>query len=348
MNVHVSYKVSKTPDVEKEINHYVDKLNKRLQVFRPDLLHLRCLIEQNSPREGFTVSLNLRLPSGQMAVQQSAPVAVTALKAAFDDLLQQVTKHKDLLRNQHQWPRRRREAGAHEESQVPFEQTIAAVQAPMVSSEDISSYVNANLHRLQRFVDRELRFRENADQLAPDSLTVEEVVDEAVANALGDGFDKPERLSLEPWLYRLAMHAIDELALKAGGEELSVPLHRSARQPNVRGSDESQLQYHQPDEQVIQQDVIADRATATPEQIASSDEMITMVEAVLLGAAREDREAFILFAVEGFTIDEIASITDRKPEQVRASVATAREHLRKSLPMPNEFKSRLLQHSRTA
>ena len=39
MNVHVSYKVSKTPDVEKEINHYVEKLNKRLQVFRPELVH---------------------------------------------------------------------------------------------------------------------------------------------------------------------------------------------------------------------------------------------------------------------------------------------------------------------
>jgi DNA-directed RNA polymerase specialized sigma24 family protein/ribosome-associated translation inhibitor RaiA len=348
MNVHVSYKVNKTPDVEKEINHYVEKLNKRLQVFRPELLHLRCLIEQNSPREGFTVSLNLRLPSGQMAAQNNAPMAIGALKAAFDDLLQQVTKHKDLLRNQHQWPRRRREAGAREKSQVPFEQTIAAVQAPMVSSDDITSYVNANLHRLQRFVDRELRFRENADQLAPDTLTVEEVIDEAVANALGDGSEKPERLALEPWLYRLSMRAIDDLKSKASGDDLSVPLHRSARQPNVRGSDESQLQYHQPDEQVIHQDVIADRSTATPEEIASSDEMITMVEAALLSAAREDREAFILFAVEGFTVDEIASITDRKPEQVRASVGAAREHLRKSLPAPNEFKSKLLQHSKSA
>ena len=61
----------------------------------------------------------------------------------------------------------------------------------------------------------------------------------------------------------------------------------------------------------------------------------------MLSASREDREAFILYAVEGFTVDEIAAITDHKPEQVRASVASAREHLRKSLPIPNEFKSKL-------
>ena len=72
MNVHISYKVQKTPDIEKEINHQIEKLRKRLQVFRPELVHLKGVVEQNSPREGNIVSLNLRLPSGQMAVQQSA------------------------------------------------------------------------------------------------------------------------------------------------------------------------------------------------------------------------------------------------------------------------------------
>jgi len=72
MNVHITYKVIKTPDIEKEINHQIEKLRKRLQVFRPDLVHLKGIVEQNSPREGFTISLNLRLPSGQMAVQTSA------------------------------------------------------------------------------------------------------------------------------------------------------------------------------------------------------------------------------------------------------------------------------------
>ena len=72
MNVHISYKLRKTPDLEKEINHLVEKLRKRLQVFRPELLHLKGVVEQSSPREGTTVSLNLRLPSGQLAAQRSA------------------------------------------------------------------------------------------------------------------------------------------------------------------------------------------------------------------------------------------------------------------------------------
>ena len=107
MNVHISYKLRKTPDLEKEINHLVEKLRKRLQVFRPELLHLKGVVEQSSPREGTTVSLNLRLPSGQLAAQRSAQTAVVAIKIAFDDLLQQTTRHKDLLRSSHKWSRRR-------------------------------------------------------------------------------------------------------------------------------------------------------------------------------------------------------------------------------------------------
>src|SRR6266704_6760101 len=101
MNVHISYKVQKTPDIEKEINHLVEKLRKRLQVFRPELVHLKGGIEQNSAREGTTVSLNLRLPSGQMAVQESASTAAAAVKAAFDDLLGQISRLKELLRSSH-------------------------------------------------------------------------------------------------------------------------------------------------------------------------------------------------------------------------------------------------------
>jgi len=76
-----------------------------------------------------------------------------------------------------------------------------------------------------------------------------------------------------------------------------VPLEKSARKPNVRASDEPQLQFHQPDETMLEEEVIADRRVATPEQIAASDEMITLVEESLLNAPQNDREAFLLYAV---------------------------------------------------
>jgi len=336
MNVHFSYKDHRTPDVEKEIHHLIEKLRKRLQVFRPELVHLKGLIEQSSPREGTTVSLNLRLPSGQLAVEKSAQSAAAALKAAADDLLHQIGKHKDLLRNSHKWPRRR-VADFRSESEAQFEDTVAAVHAPTISGDDIRFFVNANLVRLERFVERELYFRETSDEMPADSVTKDEVIDEAIARALGDGADKPERLALEPWLYRLALRAMDDLSASSLESGASVHLEDSARKRNVRGSDEAELQFHQPDETLTGENVIADKRTATPEDIASSDEIITLVQLALDGAQRPDRESFLLHAVEGFSVEEIAAITDRKPYEVRSSIATAREHLRHFAPLAGRW-----------
>lgn len=353
MNVHVSYKQGfKTPDLESEINHQVEKLRKRLQVFRPELIHLHAAVEQNSAREGVSVSVNLRLPSGQMAASGVGTTPVAAVKSAFDDLVEQVAKHKDHLREKHNWSHPRRagvsgRSGAIPQSRVAFEDTLAAVKLPTVSEADVSSYVNANLYRLVRFVDRELRYREANGQIRRDQVTREEVIDEVIATALSDG-EKPERVSLEPWLYRLARRAIDDLANRNAEHDTDVSLNRRERLPNVEGSDEGTLQFHQPDEAIIEQDKIADRGTATPEEIAASDEMIRMVELALAGAKPEHREAFLLFAVEGFTPEEIGVISDRSPDQVRASIHAAREHLRKALPYPDEFKDKLLQHTRIA
>src|ERR1700693_1518604 len=340
MNVHISYKVQKTPDSEKESNRLVEKLRRRLQVFRPELVHLKGGIEQNSPREGTTVSLNLRLPSGQMAVQESASTAMAAIKAAFDDLLQQLTKHKDLLRSSHKWARWRRGAGTRP-AQVAFEDTVASVQAPAVSSDDVRSYVNANLGRLERFVERELYFRETAEQLLPDFVNKEEVIDEVIARALGDGGEKPERLALEPWLYRLAIRSIDEMASSSQESLSSAALEESVRKRNVRASDESELQFHQPDETFTEETVIADRRTATPEDIAYSDEMVTLVQCALDGTSRTDREVFILHAIEGFSVEEIVAITDRKPGEIMSSIVATREHLRRSPPLGNRSNNRL-------
>ena len=347
MNVHISYKVQKTPDIEKEINHQIEKLRKRLQVFRPELVHLKGVVEQNSPREGNIVSLNLRLPSGQMAVQQSGGTPAAAVKGAFDDLVQQITKHKDILRSSHKWRRWRRVANARPEPGVPFEQTLAAVQPPMVSPDDIRSYVNANLGRLELFVERELYFRQASDELPPDSVTKEEVIDEAIARALGDG-DKPERLALEPWLYRLAMRAINDLAVNSREFTSPVHLEQSARKQNVRASDEPELQFHQPDEALTEENVIADTRVATPEQAAYSDEMITLVQSALLGTKPPDRDAFILYAIEGFSVDEIAAIVDRKPDDVRASITAVREQVRKAPAIANQFRDKLLEKTGTA
>ena len=53
MNVHFSYRLHKIPAVEKDVQHQIEKLQKRLQVFRPELVHLKGVEEAAHGRQRF-------------------------------------------------------------------------------------------------------------------------------------------------------------------------------------------------------------------------------------------------------------------------------------------------------
>ena len=318
MNVHISYKISKTSDLEKLINQQVEKLDRYLQVFRPELVHLKGVVEENSAREGIVVSLNLRLPSGQMAAREKASTATAAVKAAFEDVTGQLKKHKELLRNQYKWPHRRGPERAPAAT-VPFEQTLAAVMPETVSAGDISSYVDVNLPRLKRFIQRELEHREREGHIRPRQLAVDDVLSEAIADALSEQHDKPERMKLEPSLYRLAKQAIGKLSAENRGER-----------------------------HIANDDAVPDSTSDSPEELAARRELISLVEATLRDAGRDEREAFILYTIEGFTLEEIADITNHSEEEVRASIRRAREHLQRALPIKDPLKEKLVEYSKSA
>ena len=46
MNVHISYKARKTPEVEREFQHQFEKLERRLHVFNPDLVHFHAIVDK--------------------------------------------------------------------------------------------------------------------------------------------------------------------------------------------------------------------------------------------------------------------------------------------------------------
>jgi RNA polymerase sigma factor (sigma-70 family) len=373
MNLHFSFKAAKSPDLEKEIQQHVGKLERRLKAFSPDLIHLHGIVEA-APQNGLTVGLNLRLPTGQLFAQAGGVSGEAAVKAAFAELTSQLNRHKDLLRNGHKWvrekgmaaealtpvPRVRSQAQDYEEApsvlpphgngQAATEEISAAsfeLENRASVQSEVRKYLNANLPRLERFVARELHYREASGQISPGLVSREEVIDEVAMAALSVE-KRPSNISLEKWIYRLCIHAIRMLASGNSIDLTSVALEQSIGTPNVTGSDESFLQFHQPGETMSRENVIADRRLANPEQIAANDEYIDQLEQALRGAKPEEREAFVLFAIEGFTVKEIAEITVRSLDQVRQSIKGARQHLMKKLPESNSLKKKLLQHSSVA
>ena len=341
MNVHFSYKIGKTSDLENLLQQQTDKLNRLLQVFRPELVRLKGTLAE-TPGNGFGVSLNLRLPTGQLAALERGVTITSVVKTAFADLTEQLKKHKQLLRNQHSWPRRNSQRGPAVET-VPFEHTIAVVAPKPVSPADISGYLDANLPRLKRFVEREVADREREGRLRQDEVSVDDVVSEAIASALDEHHDKPERMRLESWLYRLALLAIEKLSASGTGDD-----HVSLERKRVRKAVEPAAEFAELEESAFAENAVIDSGAQTPEDLAARNELIELVQRSLRDAGRDQREAFILYTIEGFTIGEIADITSHSAQQVRSDIRSAREHLQRALPIRDPLRDKLVEYARTA
>lgn len=355
MNVHVSYKAGKSPEVEREFHNQIQKLRRRLQVFKPDLVHLRAFVEQEN-KHSASSSLNLRLPSGQMAAQRSGGNALAAVKAAFADLLTQLTRHKELLRG-HWTQSQRREPDARARERELRQAAASASGAGRVAARPqlavnvvesgLERWVNANLPQLQEYVDHELQSRVLAGQIREDQISREEVVDEVMVSALSQEDRRTGLLSPESWFHRLALQAIRRL-IRSNADTGNLSLDAPAGKQNVTGSDENVLQYHQPDDSLPEESVIRDASVRTPEEIFAGEEMVAQLDIVLREVKTQDHEAFVLYTLEGFTVDEISRLTGRPPEEVRKSIQHVRERVQRKLPEENQFRRSLLRRSRVA
>lgn len=347
MNVHVTYKAGKTPEIEQEFQHQLQRVERRLLVFKPDLVHFHAIVELESGRRA-AVTLNLRLPSGQMAAQRSGEPGeriLPVLKATFADLISQITKHKDMLRGR-KWRSSRSMAREGERPELPAQTPAPPGQSELHNGE-LERWISANLPALKGFIERELQYRIATGQLIEDQVAAEEVLDEVIVSALSEEDGRTSLLSLEAWFHRLALQAIHNL-VRANASSGNISLDDSALTPNVTGSDENVLQFHQPDDRPQEENVIPDRGVATPEEIFSSEEMMAQLGLVLREVSATDREAFVLFVVEGFTVEEIARLASRPPDQVRNSIHKARACIQNRLPVQNDLKRVLLIRSRVA
>jgi DNA-directed RNA polymerase specialized sigma24 family protein len=68
----------------------------------------------------------------------------------------------------------------------------------------------------------------------------------------------------------------------------------------------------------------------------------------LRGLPREQRHAFVLYTVEGFSLEEAAQVIGRELDAVKQLIHGAREHVMKKLPPTNALKKRLIEHSNVA
>jgi ribosome-associated translation inhibitor RaiA len=104
--------------IEKECARHVEKLNRLLKRYDPDLVQLHCTLEKTPRRIEFAFSLNLVLPTGSLQATGCGSDARGGAKVAFAEIEGQVKKHQEKLRKDYVW-KRKRPRGALKPGEAP-------------------------------------------------------------------------------------------------------------------------------------------------------------------------------------------------------------------------------------
>ena len=108
MNVSISYKhVEAQQPVTVEVMRRLDKLNRLLRTYQPDMVQLKGVFSRNQRTDEQSCMLTLSLPSGTLHATGNGKNVLAGCKKAFSEIETQVKKLQSRLRREHEWKRKR-------------------------------------------------------------------------------------------------------------------------------------------------------------------------------------------------------------------------------------------------
>jgi ribosomal subunit interface protein len=93
--------------IDDEATHHIQKLQRLLKRYDPDLVELHWSIEKTPRKIEYVCSMNLRLPTGNLHASGPGADVRTSAKTAFAEIESQLKKHQEKLRKDYLWKRKR-------------------------------------------------------------------------------------------------------------------------------------------------------------------------------------------------------------------------------------------------
>ena len=298
MHVHFSFHhVSRNAQIDKTINSQVNKLEKLLGRFSTDLIRIHGVVEFSAAHKGPVSSLNLWLPTARLHTRHEGDTPLTAIQDCFDQLIEQVKKHKTFLRREGVWKRRR----------YKFKQEDLELRAAELRVEDrqqLREYLEQVLPQLAQFVARELHFREMAGIIKSGQTQPEEIINEVVARAFEGVPAKPPD-SVPPF-HRLISEAVRvlngplgktfETASEIGPESAPGGEEAVATAGKIGAAHLWRLAQDRP------------ASLDIPARLPPDS-----VDLLLASLSSLDRQIYVLHALEGFSWEETAEVLEKSP-----------------------------------
>jgi ribosomal subunit interface protein len=277
------------PLLRQRLRRAIARLERHLQTFAPDTVHLQIRLDGEAQPERITAALTLRLPSNILRAEKTHADAARAVRDAVGVLERRLEALKERLRREPAWKRKARRA------RVAF----AAEPLPSGAGPEGAGEIERSLFEMHR--PGLVRYaRRLLGRTAP-SWSVEAVEAEAVS-LIGEAADKlpallaqkPERMSERAWHYRLVREAVQARLRRTAATSAGASPAPSAAAVEGNGVREA---------------------------------LLAALDNALAGLPEAEREIFDLSFHEGFAPDEVAMIVGRRPAEVQRTIEQLTQRL---------------------
>jgi RNA polymerase sigma-70 factor, ECF subfamily len=204
--------------------------------------------------------------------------------------------------------------------------TVSLQRAQAGDREAFITLAEQHLPALYRFVAREIRYHEALGNLESGEVDVEDVLDEVFVTALRQQHRMPRRVTFKGWLRHLVLQVMRRTVQASQRRRRYERVHLEDPLPAGPWIDESGYPL---EARRAWKDVIPDRSIPAPEAAVLLKETWQGLEAALNQLPADQREAFLLRAVEGLSSAEIAAVLGRPLQHVKSSYRAAWEALRR-------------------
>jgi DNA-directed RNA polymerase specialized sigma24 family protein len=204
-------------------------------------------------------------------------------------------------------------------------------------------FIEQDLKNAYDLVQRELAYHNALNELAPNEIDPYDIIDEAILELLeskpGSKLVPTKRLTAR--LLQLVHKAVSQLEERER-REISVEgnVQDPAEEAGFRTLSEHVLDFWQPDQDQTMADIIPDEQVPTPAEIEDMKARQNDIYKALAAMPQDMRENFVLFAVEHWSVEDIAEWRSIAPEKVKEELRSAQKLLMERLREKGELENR--------
>jgi RNA polymerase sigma factor (sigma-70 family) len=318
---------SQSTRIRKLIEDLITKVERKAKGFSPDAGFLKVLLEGNTARKLYHVSMTLELPGKTLATQRERHDVEVGIKDAIAEIERQLKKYSASLRRENLWKRpARRENIRHNKLDAP--------PSEQRNREMFFSLISPHLNWLHYFVRHELASFQSMGDLAPGHFAWQDVVYAALLRAYREFVKDPARRDMRTWLTQIAIEQL-QAEVKRPRAEYDRTVRIKGDIPETPPTEEVStlgdeiLDFYQPDEDLRLKDIVPDLEAPTHEQ--ETDELRRCVKVAMAAMPREWQRALLLRYIEGLVDTELAKAIGKPEPEVERILEHARQYLRQRL-----------------